>query len=100
MGRESHKTATPLIKARFLTLIVGDRAECCGTVPSAVSQPPGILKANMLWDTYNTNLHLLFDSHHVVLSIHDHLITCDSLERKRVAIIDSLNEQNLTAKQC
>ena len=33
---ESHKTAAPLMKARFLTSIVGDRAECCGDVPSKV----------------------------------------------------------------
>ena len=37
---ESHKAAAPLIKARFLTSIVGDQAECYGDVPSTVLQPP------------------------------------------------------------
>ena len=30
--------------------------------------------------SYSTNLHSLFNSHHVVLSVCDHLIACDSLE--------------------
>ena len=69
---ESHKTAAPLIKARFLTSIVGDRAERYGDVFSTVSQPPEILKASTLLDTFSTNLHSLVDSHHVVLSIRDY----------------------------
>ena len=47
--RESHKTAATLIKARFLTSIVGDMAKRCGDIPSTVPQPPEILKANTLW---------------------------------------------------
>ena len=60
---ESHKTVVTLIKAKFLTLIVGNQARRCDDVPPAVLQPPEILKASMLWDNYITNLHLLFDSH-------------------------------------
>ena len=45
---ESHKTAVTLIKARFLTLIVGNQAERCDDVPSTALQPPDILKASML----------------------------------------------------
>ena len=39
---ESHKTAVMLIKARFLTSIVGNQAEHCDGVPSIVLQPPEI----------------------------------------------------------
>ena len=46
---ESRKTAVTLIKARFLTSIVGNQAEHCDDVPSTVLQPPEILKASMLW---------------------------------------------------
>ena len=46
---ESHKTAVTLIKARFLTSIVGNQVECCDDAPSTVMQPPEILKASMLW---------------------------------------------------
>ena len=49
------------------------------------SQPPEILKASMLWDTYNTNLHSLFDFHHVVLSIRDHSIAHGSFEQTKAA---------------
>ena len=35
---ESHKTAVTLIKARFLTLIVGNQARHCDDVPPAVLQ--------------------------------------------------------------
>ena len=65
----SHKTAVTLIKARFLTSTVGNQARRYDDVPPAVLQPPEILKASTLWDNYITNLHLLFDSHHVVLSV-------------------------------
>ena len=64
---ESHKTAVTLTKARFLTSIVGSQAERCDDVSSVVLQPPEILKVSTLWDI--TNLHSLFDSHHVVLSM-------------------------------
>ena len=47
--RESHKTAVTLIKARFLTSIVGNQAGRCDDVPPAVLQPPEILKASTLW---------------------------------------------------
>ena len=66
---ESDKTAVTLIKARFLTSIVGNQAGRCDDVPPAVLQPPEILKVSTLWDNYITNLHSLFDSHHVVLSM-------------------------------
>ena len=46
---ESHKAAVTLIKARFLTSIVGNQAECCDDVPSTVLQPPEILKASTRW---------------------------------------------------
>ena len=46
---ESHKTAVTLIKARFLTSIVGNQAGHCDDVPPAVLQPPDILKASTLW---------------------------------------------------
>ena len=39
---ESHKTAVTLIKARFLTSIVGNQAERFDDVPSTVLQPPEI----------------------------------------------------------
>ena len=35
--RESHKTAVTLIKARFLTSIVGNQAERCDDVPSTAT---------------------------------------------------------------
>ena len=85
----SYTTAVPLIKARFLTLIVGDRAKRCGDVPSTVSQPPEILKASTLCMGYSTNLHSLFNSHHVYsvqhTYIHDHTIIVVILlsEKKR-----------------
>ena len=66
---ESHKTAVTLIKARFLTSTVGNQAGCRDDIPPAVLQSPKILKASTLWDNYITNLHSLFDSHHVVLSM-------------------------------
>ena len=46
---ESHKTAVTLIKARFLTSIVGNQARRCDDVPPVVLQPPEILKASTLW---------------------------------------------------
>ena len=45
---ESHKTAVTLIKARFLTSIVGNQAGRCDDVHPAVLQPPEILKASTL----------------------------------------------------
>ena len=68
---EFHKTAVTLIKARFLTSIVGNQAGRCDDVPPAVLQPPEILKAIVRYgySVYITNLHSLFDSHHVVLSM-------------------------------
>ena len=36
-------TAVTLIKARFLTSIVGNQAERCDDVPPAVLQPPEML---------------------------------------------------------
>ena len=41
---ESHRTAAPVIKARFLTSIVGDQAERCSDILSTVPQPPKILR--------------------------------------------------------
>ena len=49
MWGESHKTAVTLIKARFLSSIVGNQARRCDDVPPAVLQLPEILKASMLW---------------------------------------------------
>ena len=53
-----------IIKARFLTLIVGDRAKHCSNVPSTISQSPEILyltKASMLKAIgYSTNLQSAF----------------------------------------
>ena len=46
---ESHKTAVTLIKARFLTSIVGNQAGHCDDVPPVVLQPPEILKVSTLW---------------------------------------------------
>ena len=66
---EYHKTAVTLIKARFLTSIVGNQAKRSDDVPSTVLQPPEILKASQYAMVYITNLHSLFDSHHVVLSM-------------------------------
>ena len=43
------KTAVTLIKAKFLTSIVGNQAGRCDDVPPAVLQPPEILKASTLW---------------------------------------------------
>ena len=86
---ESHKTAATLIKARFLTLIVGDRAKHCSDIPSTVPQPPEILKASTLW--------VISNSHHVVFSIHDHSIACNnSLKQKKAANNRQLSKQNLT----
>ena len=78
---ESHKTVAPLIKARYLTLIVGDRAKHCDDIPSTVSQSHEILKARAI------NLYWLFGSHHVVLSIIDHLIAHALLDTKVMKLI-------------
>ena len=55
---DSHRTAALLIKARFLTSIVGDRVERCSDAPYTVSLPPEILYlTKVLWAIVLTYIH-------------------------------------------
>ena len=100
---ESHKTVVTLIKARFLTSIVGNQAKCCDDVPSAVLQPPEILKASALRVISLTCIRCSTLIMQCSACQCDHpiarLIAIVIPLSKKKQLIDGLSKQNLTTKQ-